>query len=260
MKNTNYTTNTHTSTPWRLFEETLTLIVFLSVVGISSVVANTFSATTVIDLVNQSRTDAGLNALTEDAKLTQAAQAKADDMIRNNYFAHTSPSGVTPWYWLEKVGYNRLMAGENLAIRFSDAETEHNAWMASPKHRENILNPKYTQTGVAVAEETVDGKTSIIAVEFFGTPIGAVVPVTKQTPVVPEASAVKSATNEVSSQSIASVPESVTIRQMPTQTQTYWALILIGVIILTDLGIFAVIAYRPMFHDFFRSFHNKHTL
>ena len=37
-------------------------------------------------------------------------------MAKNEYFAHTSPTGITPWYWLSQVDYNFIYAGENLAV------------------------------------------------------------------------------------------------------------------------------------------------
>ena len=61
---------------------------------------------------------------------------KAQDMATLGYFAHVSPDGKTPWYWIEKVGYDYQYAGENLAINFSDSKDVTNAWMASPLHKE----------------------------------------------------------------------------------------------------------------------------
>lgn len=138
-------------------------------VSVSGAQADTFSSTKVIDLVNQSRLEAGLNAVTENPKLTQAAQDKANDMIKNDYFAHTSPKGVTPWFWLKKEGYAPKSAGENLAINFATAKSQHEGWMASKTHRDNILSPKYKEIGVAVVEGKIDGEKSLITVQFFGT-------------------------------------------------------------------------------------------
>jgi hypothetical protein len=49
-------------------------------------------------LVNEQRQIRGLNPLAENTKLDQAAYLKAQDMVKNNYFAHYSPQGVSPWY------------------------------------------------------------------------------------------------------------------------------------------------------------------
>lgn len=131
--------------------------------------ADMFTSVNVIDLVNQSRLEAGLSILTENQRLTQAAQDKANDMIANDYFAHTSPQGVTPWFWLKKEGYMPKSAGENLAINFTTAKSQHAGWMASITHRENILSPKYQEIGVAVVEGSINGEKTIVTVQLFGT-------------------------------------------------------------------------------------------
>ena len=63
--------------------------------------AGDMTSSKVISLTNVSRADAGLPALTENEKLTRAAKAKAEDMIKNDYFAHTSPKGVAPWHCIK---------------------------------------------------------------------------------------------------------------------------------------------------------------
>ena len=101
-----------------------------------------------IDGTNAARVTANIPPLTENALLDAAAQDKANDMVANNYFAHTSPSGITPWYWFNYVGYNFSTAGENLAVNFDDSSDVTTAWMNSPEHRENILNAGFTQIGI----------------------------------------------------------------------------------------------------------------
>ena len=96
---------------------------------------------------------------------------KANDMVANNYFAHTSPSGLTPWYWFEQVGYGFTYAGENLAVNFSDSQDVTNAWMNSAEHRANILNANFTQIGIATATGTYNGAPATYVVEDFGTPV-----------------------------------------------------------------------------------------
>lgn len=135
----------------------------------------------VVKLVNQDRAMQGLQPLQFNDTLAQAAQAKADDMVKNTYFSHTSPSGVTPWDWIQKSGYDYRFAGENLAIRFTDAEDQERAWMASVKHKENILNLKYRDIGVAVEKTVRDGQEMIIVVQMFGVPFGSVVTVAQET-------------------------------------------------------------------------------
>jgi hypothetical protein len=116
---------------------------------------------------NGDRKFAGLQPLTVSPVLEAAAQQKADDMAAKGYFAHVAPDGTTPWYWLDKVGYRFSAAGENLAVNFVDSTDVETAWMNSPKHRDNILNPTYTEVGIATSHATGG---QIFVVEFFGTP------------------------------------------------------------------------------------------
>lgn len=119
------------------------------------------------EMANKERVTLGLNPLNVNQQLIQAAQAKAQDMLNNNYFDHTSPSGITPWFWLDKAGYRYITAGENLAKDFTDSEFVHQAWMNSSSHRKNILNSNYQEIGIAVAEGTINGQKTILAVQFF---------------------------------------------------------------------------------------------
>ena len=122
------------------------------------------------DLTNQERTKSSLKPLTLSEQLNKAAFLKAQDMFVHNYWAHESPTGVTPWKWLADVDYNYDVAGENLAKNFVDADTTTAAWMASPTHRANILGDKYTQVGFAVAEGVLDGKDTTLVVAYYGLP------------------------------------------------------------------------------------------
>ena len=166
-------------------------MILLSVVGIASsfafvmvAVASGIAPDDVIALANGARSKAGLSVLTENAKLSEAARNKANDMIKNDYFAHTSPKGVEPWYWMKQEGYQYQAAGENLAINYTDAKEQHNAWMKSATHRANIMNARYREIGVAVVKGKIDGKESIVTVEFFGAPLYAAIDRTATVPPV----------------------------------------------------------------------------
>ena len=89
-------------------------------------------------------------------------------MIKNNYFAHTSPAGIAPWHWFDENKYDYKYAGENLALGFSSVESEHQAWMDSPTHKKNILNPNFKEIGIAVGKGTIDNNLVTIAVQEFG--------------------------------------------------------------------------------------------
>jgi hypothetical protein len=129
------------------------------------------------DGTNEARAAQDVSMLQMSPLLQAAAQEKANDMVANNYFAHTSPQGLSPWYWFSKVGYSFSYAGENLAVNFSDSGDVTTAWLNSPEHRENILDPHFTQIGMAVAQGTFQGHSATYVVELFGAPSAAAAPV-----------------------------------------------------------------------------------
>ena len=108
--------------------------------------------------------------LLQDAQLTNAATLKANDMIKNQYWAHQAPSGTTPWHWFDEANYSYQHAGENLAKNFHTPDGVTNAWILSRAHRENLLNPDYKDVGVAVKTGIVDGKETTFIVALFGSP------------------------------------------------------------------------------------------
>jgi len=135
----------------------------------------------IISYVNQERVKKGLEQLEENDVLNEVARLKAQDILGNDYFAHTSPEGVDPWHWFEKAGYAYRFAGENLGMDFKTAISVHEAWMKSPSHRENILSDKYKEIGVSVKEGIIDNKETKIAVQIFGNSLkNEIVPVVEQ--------------------------------------------------------------------------------
>ena len=123
------------------------------------------------NLTNGERQAQDLPTLTVSPLLNEAAEMKATDMATKSYFAHTSPEGKTPWYWLEQVGYNYQYAGENLAINFSDSKDVTDAWMASPTHRANIVKGNYTEIGTAVASGMYQGYQVVFVVQDYANPL-----------------------------------------------------------------------------------------
>ena len=150
-----------------------TLILFFvntfgGLLGIPQAMASSITSENIIKLTNQERTAAGLNTLSTNAKLTAAAQAKANNMFEVQYWDHYGPNGETPWMFITQAGYTYVYAGENLAKGFRTAEGVHEAWMASPTHKENIMSPNYKEIGVAVKEGVLLGKETILVVQMFG--------------------------------------------------------------------------------------------
>lgn len=123
-----------------------------------------------ITLTNKERAKKGLNNLKENQKLNQAAYKKGQNMFEENYWAHYSPSGKDPWGFFRAEGYKFAYAGENLARNFYTSDEVVQAWMNSPTHRDNLLNPNYQEIGIAVLEGELKGQKTILIVQEFGTP------------------------------------------------------------------------------------------
>jgi uncharacterized protein YkwD len=146
-------------------------LTFLGNIGLKD---SLLTQTGVVDLTNAERVKAGAQPLTVNNKLNQAAMAKAQDLFAKQYFEHISPTGKGPSDLAHSAGYEYILIGENLALgNFKDDQELINAWMNSPGHRANILNPRYTEIGVAVLKGTYKGETTWMAVQEFGLPASA---------------------------------------------------------------------------------------
>ncbi len=119
---------------------------------------------------NEQRSKLGLAPLVYNSTLSASAQAKAADMFANNYWAHTSPQGKSPWDFFKSAGYEYSVAGENLAKDFYDTESMMKAWMNSPTHKANIINPKYQEIGLGVVDGILGGVKTTLVVEHFAAP------------------------------------------------------------------------------------------
>src|SRR3989338_978038 len=154
----------------------LILLKVISIIGpialpSSSLYSSAITAKNIIDLTNQTRKNLNLPEMKESSYLAKAAAAKAADMLKNQYFAHTSPSGTTPWVWIKQAGYRYRYGGENLAVHFEEAEDVEAGWLASASHRANIVNPNYTEIGVGVVNGIFEGVPTTFVVQMFGTPV-----------------------------------------------------------------------------------------
>ena len=140
------------------------------------------SVAEVVALTNTEREEKGIVTLKRNALLDAAAQMKAEDMAQKGYYAHVSPDGVTPMFFVDQVGYRYLAIGENLVVQRTDAKQVVDAFMGSPGHRANILRKDFTEIGVGVAKGTYKGKDTTFTVQIFGTPKAAVVTTPKPAP------------------------------------------------------------------------------
>ncbi len=106
----------------------------------------------ILDLVNQERQKAGLNALELDAALCNAAQTRSQE--QTVVFSHTRPNGQSCFSVLDENGISYRGAGENIAMGQRSAEEVMNGWMNSEGHRANILNSSFTKLGVGCYQDS----------------------------------------------------------------------------------------------------------
>lgn len=159
----------------------------------------------IVSLTNVERAEAAMSTLRENAVLAQAAQAKAEHMASNSYFAHVGPDGKQPWAWVAEAGYEYRYAGENLAVRFVDSSDVVEAWMDSPSHRANIIKPVYEEIGIGIAEGTYKGSRATFVVQFFGTPLSVAAASAQAAPDTPLPAPQPPGIPEVAGESIAAV-------------------------------------------------------
>lgn len=111
----------------------------------------------VFDLINKQRTNNGLAALKNDSEVQRVARIKAQDMVDNNYFSHTSPTYGSPFDMLKSFKISYKTAGENIAGNSSNSSAV-TAWMNSSGHKANILNSNFNYTGIGVVSSPKYGK------------------------------------------------------------------------------------------------------
>ena len=132
--------------------------------------ATNISISDVNNISNQQRINAGLEPLNLNSTLGNAANTKAKDMFRDNYWAHVAPDGTTPWSFVESAGYSYSEAGENLAKNFDTSSGVVNGWMNSPTHAANVLKSSYTDVGYAVVSGVLLGEETTLVVAMYGAP------------------------------------------------------------------------------------------
>ena len=159
------------------------MAVFLLVIFIFSMMMNlqkpdvkgaktNLDASNVEKAINNARTRNGLEELKVNQSLNTAAEKKAEDIFDKQYWGHKSPSGKAAWAFMSENGYNYSIGGENLAKDYNSAEDVTDAWLASIKHRENLLSKDYRDIGISVKEGKLMGRDSQVIVTIYGTKRG----------------------------------------------------------------------------------------
>lgn len=132
-----------------------------------------------LELINDSRADAGLRPLGFDAELVRAAGKHSDWMVAQDVFSHTGAGGSSPAARMTAEGYGWRAAGENVAyvggsraatLDHADVELLHANLMNSPGHRANILSSNFTEIGIGITQGDYKGRPAIFVTENFGRP------------------------------------------------------------------------------------------
>ena len=107
-------------------------------------------STELLNLINNERKKNGLITLETLPRLEEIATLKAEDMVKNNYFDHNSPTYGSPFDMMKNFGITYKTAGENIAGN-STIEGAFNAWINSESHKQNILSNAYNYIGIGIA-------------------------------------------------------------------------------------------------------------
>jgi uncharacterized protein YkwD len=127
-------------------------------------------------LINAQRTRHGDQPLTENVMLDRAAVLHSVDMAKRKYFEHVDPDGVHPDARIVQQGYPPILVGENLAWGETSKSSPAwivSAWMKSPGHRDNILEPGYREIGIGMAYEAPEPQPVPKQAAIYTTTFGA---------------------------------------------------------------------------------------
>lgn len=147
------------------------VFILLLFIPANSFISSAYGSDILVQLTNKTREQYNVNPLNPNATLMSAAQAKAEHMVKNKYFAHFAPDGTTPWQFFNESGYSYKIAGENLAITNEDEQAVITSWMNSPTHRDNLLNNQYSDIGIGIAAygEYENHSNTTVIVAFYAT-------------------------------------------------------------------------------------------
>jgi hypothetical protein len=180
-----------------------------------------------LEATNQERIKQGLSPLNYSTSLDSAAQAKAEDMAKRDYWSHNTPDGKEPWVFFDSVDYKYYKAAENLAYGFADSNSTVVGWMNSPGHRANVLDSDLTEVGFGIVNvENYQNKgAETIVVAMYGRPASSPIAGTPEIKLTGNSNAVFATSN--------TLPEAkkISYAQMLTGGQAPWITFAVGLII-----------------------------
>lgn len=123
-------------------------------------------AARLLGLMNAERAHAGLDPLERSARLDAIARAHSEDMQKNSFVAHTSPTTGSAADRVAKAGVRTPLVLENIGRGYS-ADEIHRGLMESPGHRENMLNADATHVGIGVVIAPEEEQPAYLVTEVF---------------------------------------------------------------------------------------------
>ncbi len=132
----------------------------------------------VLDLINQARAtrrhcgNRAYNAARPvrwNNTLAESSRLHSEDMAHYNYFSHIGRDGSAPEQRVERGGYRYRTTGENIAAGQMEPEDAVAAWIKSPAHCANLMNPAFIEMGAAFAVDR-RSEMGVYWTLAFGTP------------------------------------------------------------------------------------------
>ena len=136
------------------------LLIALAILATAGLIATQASAATMpprkllLRAINHTRAIHGVPGVRGSSSLRRVALSHSADMLRRDYFAHTSPTGSTLTSRIQRSGFitgYSWMAAETLAWSWgthTEAKSTVRAWLHSPEHRAILLSSTYRWVGI----------------------------------------------------------------------------------------------------------------
>lgn len=131
--------------------------------------SETISTVAIYNDVNAARHGAGAQILSLNPLETQAAEEKCQDMVTNDYYAHASPiTGDLGYVYAQHLITNGTWFNENLDEgNLTTNQAWVSNWLSSPGHKATMLDPRFTDTGLAICHRPSSQAGYITIVEEF---------------------------------------------------------------------------------------------
>jgi uncharacterized protein YkwD len=164
-----------------------------AVTTVDRTVATTSAQSDLIALINGYRASHGVQQVSANVALTNAAAWMAADMAAKNYMSHISSDGRSPTQRMSAFGYpaGSLYTGEDLGAGYASASAILAGWQASSAHNAILLSPNYNAVGIGLGYNANSTYKWYWAADFGGPggTVKVVAPAPQPQPVVVRAAA-----------------------------------------------------------------------